>query len=150
MELVLWRHAEAEEGIPDMQRSLTDKGRKQAARMAVFLHSQLPEHARVLVSPALRTQQTAQAFSKHYTTESALAPGASAAAVLQAAGWPHADGCVLIVGHQPTLGMVVAQLLCNQNSEVSIKKGAVWWLSHRVRDGGEQVTLKLAISPEMV
>lgn len=133
-----------------MQRALTDKGRKQAARMAGFLHSQLPEHTRILVSPALRTQQTASAYSKHFITEPALAPGASAADILHAVGWPHATGTVLIVGHQPTLGMVIAQLLCQKDSYVSVKKGAVWWLSHRERDGEEQVTLKLAISPEMV
>lgn len=133
-----------------MQRNLTEKGRKQAGRMAAFLHAQLPDTTRVLVSPALRTQQTASAYSKHFITEPALAPGASAADILHAAGWPNASGTVLIVGHQPTLGMVIAQLLCQQDSYVSVKKGAVWWLSHRVRDGEEQVTLKLAISPEMV
>jgi phosphohistidine phosphatase len=37
MELILWRHAEAEDGIPDMARELTSKGKKQAKHMAAWL-----------------------------------------------------------------------------------------------------------------
>ena len=37
MELILWRHADAELGQPDSERRLTDKGHKQAARMAKWL-----------------------------------------------------------------------------------------------------------------
>ena len=33
MDLILWRHADADEGERDMARKLTPKGRKQAARM---------------------------------------------------------------------------------------------------------------------
>ena len=38
MELILWRHAEAEDAEPDLTRNLTSKGNRQAALMARWLH----------------------------------------------------------------------------------------------------------------
>ena len=35
MDLILWRHADAQDGSPDMERALTAKGLKQAELMAV-------------------------------------------------------------------------------------------------------------------
>ena len=52
MELILWRHAEAEPGEPDLGRKLTAKGEKQARRVAEWLHSHLPQTAKIYVSPA--------------------------------------------------------------------------------------------------
>ena len=71
MELILWRHADAEDaapGKPDAERSLTAKGEKQARRVAGWLKKQLPEDTRVVVSPARRAQQTAQALVKRFET----------------------------------------------------------------------------------
>lgn len=150
MELILWRHAEAADGVPDMERPLTDKGHKQADRMAQFLRERLPRDTRILASPALRTQQTVQALSKHYTTEPHIAPGASSDAVLRAVGWPDHGGCVLVVGHQPTLGSVAAELLCGEYTCLSIKKGAIWWLARRRRDSEEQTSLRLVIAPDQL
>ncbi len=42
MELILWRHAEAEDGTHDSERKLTAKGIKQAARMAKWLRARVP------------------------------------------------------------------------------------------------------------
>jgi phosphohistidine phosphatase len=148
MDLILWRHAEAEDGAPDLQRALTAKGEKQAAQMARWLRAHLPAHTRVLVSPALRAQQTAKALTTDFVTEAAIAPGASYADVLKTAHWPRARGAVLVVGHQPTLGQVGAMLICGQPSDWALKKGAIMWLTHRVRDEGDQVVLRAALSPE--
>ena len=150
MELILWRHAEAHDGSPDIERELTSKGHKQAEKMATFLRARLPADTRILVSPATRTQQTAQALTKHFTTEPSIAPGASAQAILDAAGWPDADACVLIVGHQPALGQVAAMLLANSKGGFSVKKGAIWWLSRHSKEGDYQTNLRLAIAPESV
>jgi phosphohistidine phosphatase len=150
MDLILWRHAEAEEGAPDQARELTAKGIKQAEKVAAFLRQRLPDGARVLVSPAIRAQQTAAALTDRFTLAPTLAPGASAQAVLQAARWPEAGGAVLVVGHQPTLGEVAAQLLGSGDYSLSVKKGAVWWFSHRERDDAAQVTLRLAITPDFL
>lgn len=148
MELILWRHAEAAEGTPDLLRELTAKGSKQAAKVAVFLHQHLPDHLRILVSPATRTQQTASALTHHFTLAPILAPGASAEAVLHTARWPDSGGAVLVVGHQPTLGEVAAQLLGCADAALSIKKGAVWWFSQR--EGSAQVSLKLVVTPDLL
>ncbi len=148
MELILWRHAEAEDGTPDSERVLTDKGRKQADKMATFLRTRLPKDARILVSPAMRTQQTARALTKHFSTEPAVGTGASARDILKAAGWPDGEGTVLVVGHQPTLGQVAARLLADSGDSFSIKKGAVWWFSQRTGESGVQAELRLAIAPD--
>ncbi len=150
MELILWRHADAAEGTPDHDRKLTAKGVKQAEKVASFLHQHLPDHRRILVSPAARTQQTVAALTDHFTLAPEIAPGASAQAVLRAAQWPDAGGTVLVVGHQPTLGEVASQLLdCNDYS-LSIKKGALWWFSSREREGSVLITLRLVITPDFL
>jgi len=150
MDLILWRHAEAEDGIPDMQRALTLKGRKQAKKMATWLKPRLPENTRILVSPSLRTQQTAAALGVDFSTLEEIAPGASAHALLKAAHWPQGEQSVLIVGHQPTLGEVAALLLGGPNSGWSIKKGTVWWFSCRTRFGAIESVLNAVISPELL
>lgn len=150
MELILWRHAEAEDGFPDMARVLTEKGQKQAEDMAAWLKKRLPDDARILVSPAVRTQQTAAALARNFSTVETIAPGASAAAILHAAGWPRAGGTVLIVGHQPTLGEVISQLLVNQYGSWGVKKSAIWWLATRKRGNGSEVLLKAALTPDLL
>jgi len=148
MDLILWRHAEAEDGSPDHTRELTAKGIKQAGKIAGFLQRQLPDDCRILVSPAARTQQTVAPLTHHFTLAPTLAPGASAEAVLHAARWPDAGGTVLIVGHQPTLGEVAAQLLGCADTALSIKKGSIWWFSQR--DGSSQTSLRLVITPDFL
>ncbi len=148
MDLILWRHAEAEDGFPDHARALTTKGEKQAEKVAAFLRQHLPDNTRILVSPALRTRQTAGKLTPLFTLAPTLAPGASAAAVLQTARWFDADDAVLVVGHQPTLGMVAGQLLGSE--ALSIKKGAVWWFNRRVRNGMAQTTLRMVINADFL
>jgi phosphohistidine phosphatase len=150
MDLILWRHAEAEEGGPDLARALTGKGRKQAARVAEWLVQRLPAKFSLLASPAKRAQQTAQALEAKIKTVERLAPGASVSDVLQAAGWPGGDGVVLVVGHQPDLGAVVAHLLAGAKDSWSIKKGGLWWLRNRSRDEGEQTVVRAVVSPELL
>jgi phosphohistidine phosphatase len=150
MDLILWRHAEAEPGEPDLGRRLTAKGVKQAERVAAWLDGHLPDTTRILASPADRAQQTALALKRKFRVAPELAPGAAAADVLAAAGWPDAREAVLVVGHQPTLGEVAALLLAGQELPWSVRKAAVWWLSNRVRDGTAGVVLKVVIGPDFV
>jgi phosphohistidine phosphatase len=150
MDLILWRHADAEDGTPDSTRKLTGKGEKQAQQMAQWLKARLPEKYTVLVSPAKRAQQTALALSKSFDTVKALEPGADAISVLSAAGWPSAKGTVVVVGHQPTLARVAAFLLAGEEEDWSMKKGSIWWLSNRVRQGEGQTVLRVMMTPEFV
>ena len=153
MDLLLWRHAEAQElelGGSDLARALTPRGEKQAARMAAWLNRQLPEGARVLVSPARRTEQTALALGRKYKIREELAPGATPEDLLRLVNWPEGKGVILVVGHQPTLGQAIARLLAIKGSDCSVRKGAVWWLRHRLRDGASQTTLVSVQSPDVL
>lgn len=153
MDLILWRHAEAEEpedGRDDLARTLTARGEKQAARMAAWLDRQLPEGLRVLASPARRTEQTASALGRKFKMRSELLPGAMPQDLLDLAQWPRARGAVLIVGHQPVLGQTIAQLLGLQAPECAVRKGSVWWLRQRQRLEESQTVLITVQSPEFL
>ncbi len=150
MELILWRHADAQDGVPDMGRALTAKGLKQAERMAAWLKPRLPEGCRILVSPAVRAIQTADALGLAYKVSDKIAPGAEATALLAAAGWPDAGGSALLVGHQPSLGLACGLLLFGQEADLSIKKGGIVWLSNRVRGNSPQTVLKAVMTPEIL
>jgi phosphohistidine phosphatase len=153
VDLILWRHAEAVESgdaREDLERPLTSRGERQAARMAAWLNQHLPSTTRVLVSPARRTQQTALALERKFRTVPALAPDASVTALLEAARWPDAKEPVLVIGHQPTLGLAAAQLLSGAAQPWAVKKGAVWWLRSREREGEGQVVLVNVLSPDQV
>ncbi|MBP0599870.1 phosphohistidine phosphatase SixA [Herbaspirillum sp. LeCh32-8] len=150
MDLILWRHAEAELGEPDEGRALTPKGHKQAAKMAEWLDRNLPESCRILVSPATRTLQTAEALARKYKVHPELAPDKSAEDLLRAANWPDSREPVLIVGHQPTLGLVAAQLIGGQPQEWSLRKANVWWIAQRERGDVTTNYLKAVIAPELL
>jgi len=152
MELLLWRHAEAESGVPDLERKLTARGEKHARRVAQWLNDRLPGAARILVSPALRTRQTAGALidisDRRLRVVPGIAPGASAEQFLRAVDWrPEAKGTIVAVGHQPTLGLVASRLLSGQEQGWAIKKGALWWLSSRPEDGEGDTALIAVVNP---
>lgn len=153
MDLILWRHAEAQDWTQDgddMARALTPRGEKQALRMSRWLYKQLPESSRIFVSPARRTEQTAKTLNRKFKLRDELAPGGSVEQLLELAQWPDGKGIVLIVGHQPTLGQVTAQLLGLRATECSIKKGSVWWLRNRQREADSQTVLVTVQSPELL
>ena len=156
MNLILWRHAEAEDGENDMKRELTKRGQKQALQMADWLKTQTAADARILVSPAERTRQTARALTADFEIVNGLAPGKGVEELLAAIDWPGGrsegriggDETVIVVGHQPTLGATAALLIGGVEADWSVKKGAVWWLSNRVRGTTAQTVLRVVMSPE--
>lgn len=153
MDLILWRHAEAlemREVQDDLERALTPKGERQAQRVAAWLNRQLPSSTKVLASPARRTQQTAAALDRRFKTVAELAPDATVDALLHAVRWPEAREPVLVVGHQPALGLAAAYLLSGQAQAWTVRKAAVWWLRGRERDGQLQVVLHAVVSPELL
>ena len=157
MDLILWRHAEAEEAAEgalrmgsDLERKLTSRGEKQAARMAEWLDRQLPGSTRIMVSPARRCEQTALALGRKFKTRAELAPITIPEQLLELAQWPSSKAPILLVGHQPTLGQTIAQLLGLQASDCPVKKGAVWWLRSRERDGQLSTVVVTVQSPELL
>ncbi len=157
MELILWRHAEAEDtASSDLARQLTTRGRKQAQTVAKWLRQRLPPEAMILASPAVRTVQTVETLTDQYRTETLIAPGTTVEAVLEAVKWPEGiASTVVVVGHQPTLGQVAARLVTGHSGEWTIKKGGLWWLASRERgspgrNGPNHVTVRAVISPDLV
>jgi phosphohistidine phosphatase len=126
MDLILWRHADAEDGVDDMARRLTPKGHKQAGAMAKWMRGHLPKDYTLLASPAVRAQETAGALGAKIVSDITLAPGATVADIINAA--QRYTGLVIIVGHQPDLGAAAAKL-AGASGEWHIDKGAIVWFA---------------------
>ena len=150
MDLLLWRHAEAEDGEDDLRRRLTARGEKQARSMAAWILAHQPKDMRIIVSPAIRTQQTAEALKLPFETLRKIGPEACVSELIAAAAWPDASGSVLIIGHQPSLGRLASLLLAGHEADWSIKKGALWWLSNRTRRGETQTVLRAVLPVELL
>ena len=153
MDLILWRHAEAQdedESGDDLQRSLTGRGEKQAARMAVWLDQHLPEGTRILCSPALRCEQTVLPLGRKYKLREELAPGQDSSLLLDAAGWPDARQATSRGRPPAVLGQVVARLIGLKQDTCPVRKGAVWWLRTRERDGQQQTVVVAVQSPDVL
>jgi len=151
MELILWRHADAEDPGPqgDGARALTRRGRKQAERMAQWLRPRIGGEWRILVSPARRALETVAALDRPFEVTEAVSTAATVHSVLRAAGWPSGERPVLVVGHQPTLGEIAAELL-GSDQGATFRKGAVWWFEARDRGDGIEPILRAVMNPDML
>ncbi|NBU00196.1 MAG: histidine phosphatase family protein, partial [Betaproteobacteria bacterium] len=132
MNLIMWRHADAGDSLQDLEddleRSLSERGKKQASRMSRWLEARLPESFAVVSSPAQRALQTAVTLSSKVRPEPRLLPGASLEEALQAIKIDEAhmrkSGHLVVVGHQPLLGQLLSHLVSGKETCWSIKKGA--------------------------
>lgn len=149
MDLILWRHAEAEPGEPDSERPLTAKGHKQAVKMGQWLDRHLPHNCKVLCSPAKRTLETVEALGRKFKTHPALFTDATPEGILEAAHWPDSREPVLIVGHQPTLGQVASLAISGTVQDWTIKKGHILWIAHGNKES-PAVYIRTALGPEFV
>ncbi len=173
MQLILWRHAQARDGTPDLARELTAHGREQARAMAAWLRPRLPEGATLIASPALRSRQTAEALAERFEIDAGIAPDASLEDHLAVIGRLRAGVCaqagngkvrgqppgagreqpaddaaaLVLVGHQPTLGLLASHLLAGQALDWRVRKGAIWWLATRAREGHTRFWLRAVIDP---
>ncbi len=148
MDVILWRHAQAEEGEPDEDRVLTPAGRKQAMRMGAWLDRSLPSGCKILCSPTARTLQTVEALGRKFKTVPELGPNASPEDVLQILDWPEGRGPVLLVGHQPWMGQLASLILTGVADYWTVKKSNAWWIASRDREEGNAVYLKAVMAPE--
>ncbi len=115
--LLVLRHAEAEAGGTDFERDLTDKAKRDAQRIGVWLarHALIPDA--VVSSPARRAKVTAQ--------KSAKTAGLNADCIryderIYTAGWkqllsvvqetPDAAHCLLLVGHNPGVSQLLRKI----------------------------------------
>jgi phosphohistidine phosphatase len=158
MDLILWRHADAipgSETLADLDRPLSPKGVKQAKRMGEWLNRVLPENARILVSPALRTVSTADALERRYKKVPGLAPDGTIENLLSETRWPQAREVTLVVGHQPTLGLAAAYLMgathVTADNPWRLKKGAIWWIRAKTLEDGRMVVSTVTVrTPELI
>ena len=124
--LILFRHAKAEPSEPgakDRVRALTERGRKDAARIGSYMagHALVPD--RVIMSPAVRTQETwkyaAGAFRPSPAAMSAeqlydSTPHAIFAVIKQTPASAHT---VLVIGHNPGLHELALMLIATGDIE---------------------------------
>lgn len=154
--LILWRHAEAEVESntgQDTDRSLTKRGRKDALKMAKWLHKHLPVNTEVLCSPARRCLETVAALqcvnaaSEQRKTKldvnvaDFLSIENGLDEIAQKVINDDSSKTILIVGHQPSLGLLITKLLGVDETACAVKKGAVWWLRQRLVNGALQTYL---------
>jgi len=130
-QLWLFRHADAEpHGIrADSQRQLTPRGERQARLAGVALERAGVSFEAALVSPKVRAQQTAQLAVEEWgeqaptlQTYAPLAGGFDAAQALDVMAGTTADARVLLVGHEPDLSNIVAEL---SGARIDLKKGGL-------------------------
>ncbi|MEJ2792032.1 histidine phosphatase family protein [Iodobacter sp. LRB] len=152
MDLILWRHAEAEEGADDLRRPLTAKGRKQAEKMAAWLSKRLDGGAiTIIASEAVRSQETAKALSKQFKIDARLNPGVLCGSYLEVSNWPREPGkTIVLVGHQPELGRAAAVILAGKEHDWELRRGGCWWLQRRVKEGQVSYLLRMAMSPDLL
>jgi phosphohistidine phosphatase len=134
MELLLMRHAEAEDlAATDQLRRLTEKGRRQAESVGEYLSRQGITVDRVLSSPALRTMETAEIVARRLKTDVTPAPwalpGMSASAAIESLeNFRHCKR-VLLVGHQPDIGLLIAKLLgLRDDRSLHVRKASLFHL----------------------
>jgi phosphohistidine phosphatase len=133
-QLWLLRHADAEpHGTrADFERRLTPRGERQARLAGVALARAGVSFDAILVSPKVRAQQTAELALQEWSergeewpplqTYAPLAGGFDAAQALDALAGTDADARVLLVGHEPDLSRVVAELT---GARIDLKKGGL-------------------------
>lgn len=140
--LILWRHADAEilsVNGNDIDRALTKRGRKDAAKMAQWLHQYLPKNTVIYCSPARRCLETSVALQKlnadkiqhEIKVVEFLSVDSTVEAMVKKLTDTDNSKTFLIIGHQPNLGLLIAKILGMQESACVVKKGAVWWLRQR-------------------
>ena len=132
MKIYLLRHADAENTASnDAARALTEKGQSQAAQVGDFLERCGIKLSAILTSPYLRALQTAQAVARKYQAvplikEPRLGCGLSPETGLSIIQEYQKFDHVLIVGHQPDLGMLSAYLLTMDGSiNIEFKKASL-------------------------
>lgn len=132
MIIYVMRHADAvkcSDILPDEWRYLTEGGRKSATQISTRIAKIGPKPRLTITSPLTRAVQTAEivagkACRKNVVIASGLlAPGADNKEVIA-----YLKGCqdamrIMLVGHEPQLGALVALLLGRGEQMLSLKKG---------------------------
>ena len=127
--LYLVRHGEAKPKEEDPERGLTDVGRKDVTRMAVWATASGIEVDEIRHSGKLRAQQTAEIFAEHLGTQAeavdGLAPNDDVTEIAKSIESEQGD--VMLVGHLPFLERLVALLITGkaENKMLTLEASAL-------------------------
>lgn len=153
MDIILWRHAEAQDDTPDLLRCLTETGKAQAKQMAAWLDQRLNHGYDVWTSEALRTQETAAHLRPPALPMRALNPEASYSAILNLIQRRPLDSTLVLVGHQPWLGHLCHCLLNRTTISTQlypVSKGVIWWFKIDAAEPQLHSRLKAMMPPDLV
>ena len=141
VELLLLRHGIAEERCPqrpDAERALTGFGRSRTRAVAERLVRLGLSCDQLVTSPLVRARQTAEIAiaaglvaegSRAFRVDAALAPGGNplplVAEMQRAASPPNRLQRLALVGHEPDLGALAAQLIGAPVGAIVLKKAGI-------------------------
>ena len=157
MNLYLIRHAIAEEenaSGEDSQRELTDKGAKKMRLIAKGLRTLGIEFDRVLTSPYIRAQQTAEILAdvfkmkKSVSVSENLTPMGDPDLLLAEINENYTVNSLALVGHEPYLSTLVSLLTADGAPvEMTFKKGGICYLSTDDLHHTRKATLEWLLTP---
>jgi phosphohistidine phosphatase len=147
MDLYLFRHGISVEPDhwpgDDPSRPLTEMGRLQTRDVIQLLHSQRKIHPNeIWSSPWLRAGQTAQIASEELNLALKLTPAlGSGQNLLKTLPLQHGDpthwpSSLMLVGHQPDLGILVSQLTTSLQGGNALGRAGMAFLRGNFRAGG--------------
>jgi phosphohistidine phosphatase len=156
MEIYILRHGEAEmrqPGHADGDRKLTSYGKRDLKAVLKVAHKLGVAPQVILTSPLRRAQETAKIaaevlHSKHIVETKSLLPDASPDLVWKEIGAQQKVDCILIAGHNPHLGSLMAMLL-EAALMVDLKKGALVRITTQSRLGPPRGVLKWLLTPKI-
>ncbi|MFB4300462.1 histidine phosphatase family protein [Actinomadura sp. NTSP31] len=112
--LIVLRHAKAVAGFgtPDIERTLNDRGRRDAAAAGEWLRTEGHVPGRVLCSPAARTRETLGLLAVQADTafEDGIYDNDPGVLMSLVAETPDDVGTLLLVGHNPSVHQFVHDL----------------------------------------
>ena len=130
MHLYILRHADADtEAATDSARTLSEKGEEQALKVAQFCRAHGIQPGVIFASPLIRAQQTAKPVAKELrvevTTARWLACGAKPDGILAELAAVENVPAVMLVGHEPDLGNLIAHLLGAERGSIHVRKASL-------------------------
>jgi phosphohistidine phosphatase len=155
----LLRHAEAEDVSPtgrDADRRLTKEGEKRMRLVARAIAKLDPGLEAILVSPLMRSRQTAEPvaaackFGRPLTETRNLSPNAEPEEVLHELARLKQES-VLLVGHQPHFGRLFGRLLSGRTDvEIPMKKASLAVFETSGDPAVSRSELKYYLSPKLL
>jgi len=159
IELYLIRHgiaAERGKDWPDdSKRPLTPAGISRLRKAARGLNALEIGFDQIVTSPLVRPRQTAEVFSEELkskppiATSDALAPAGTPAAVMQEIARHVRKPRVALVGHEPNLGELAAQLI-GARAPIEFKKGGICRIDFDVLPPKGAGALRWFLTPKML